>query len=149
MRPGKLSGAGFLGKDERLLDVMAADNDWVVKLGLTHQELARHLLLLKSIGKGESDAFRYHGVRFRAKVILTDGFQDSPFKDGTQTNADVILENLDNGEAIKYSPLVPLMVERYGFYEGKGTQYRVEPKEIVKVLSFLNPVRTKKRSKLR
>jgi hypothetical protein len=29
------------------------------------------------------------------------------------------------------------MVERYGFYEGKGTPYRVEPKQIVEVLDFL------------
>lgn len=137
MRPGKLSRSGFLGKEEGLLEVLTADNDWVVKSGLTHQELARHLLLLDSIGRRETGPFLYQGVRFRATVILTDGFQDSPFQDGTKTNADVILENLDNGEAIKYSPLVPLMVERYGFYEGKGTSYRVDPKAIVKVLSFL------------
>src|SRR5690348_3765090 len=30
MRPGKISNAGFLGKDERLLDVLAADNAYVV-----------------------------------------------------------------------------------------------------------------------
>src|SRR6202030_2049258 len=44
MRPGALSGKGFLGKDERLLDVLAKDNRYVVeKLGLAHQDLARHL----------------------------------------------------------------------------------------------------------
>src|SRR5262245_36552317 len=44
MRPKKLSQAGFLGPDEKLLDILAADNDYVTgKLGLTHQELARHL----------------------------------------------------------------------------------------------------------
>ena len=46
MRPGALSEKGFLGKDERLLDVLAEDNRFVVeKSGLTHQELARHLHL--------------------------------------------------------------------------------------------------------
>ena len=33
----------------------------------------------------QADPFRYHGVRFRATVILFDGFQDSPFKDGTRS----------------------------------------------------------------
>ena len=31
------------------------------------------------------------------------------------------------------------MVERYGFYEGRGTSYRVDPREIVRVLTFLRP----------
>jgi hypothetical protein len=46
MRPGALSQAGFLGKDERLLDVMATDNEvGGGALWLTHQELARPFLL--------------------------------------------------------------------------------------------------------
>jgi hypothetical protein len=44
MRPGAASMEGVLGKQEKLLEVMAADNKFVVdELGLTHQELARHL----------------------------------------------------------------------------------------------------------
>ena len=35
------------------------------------------------------------------------------------------------------APLVPLMIERYGFYEGTGTPYRVDPQQILKVLDFL------------
>ena len=33
--------------------------------------------------------------------------------------------------------VVPDMIERYGFYEGKGTPYRVDPKKIVEVFDFL------------
>ena len=137
MRPGKLSKAGFLGDKERLLEIMAADNDWVVKARLTHQEIARHLRVLAVVSQGESKPFIYHGTRLRAKKIQYDGFQESPFKDGTKASVDVALENLDNGEWIRYSELVPMMIERYGFYEGKGTQYRVDPKQVVKLLSFL------------
>jgi hypothetical protein len=50
MRPGAHSGKGLPGKDERLLDVLAEDNRYVVdKLGLTHQELARHLHLVAAV----------------------------------------------------------------------------------------------------
>ena len=45
--------------------------------------------------------------------------------------------NLDNGKKIAYSLLVPHMIERYGFYEGKGTPYRVEPRTVFQVLDFL------------
>ena len=137
MRPGKLSKAGFLGDKERLLEIMAADNDWIVQARLTHQEIARHLRVLAVVSRGESKPFIYHGTRLRAKIIQYDGFQESPFNDGTKASDDVALENLDNGEWIRYSLLVPMMVERYGFYEGKGTSYRVDPKAVVKVLPFL------------
>jgi hypothetical protein len=33
------------------------------------------------------------------------------------------------------------MVERYGFYEGKGTRFRVDPRAIVEVLDFLAPAK--------
>ena len=82
--------------------------------------------------------FTYRGVRFTTVVKSVDGFQDSPFKDGTKTNSDVFLKNVDNGKTLAFSPLVPLMMERYGFYEGHGTSYRVDPKDIVDVLTFLS-----------
>ena len=47
------------------------------------------------------------------------------------------MRNLDNGKQIRYSLLVPHMIERYGFYEGKGTPYRVEPRQVVEVFDFL------------
>ena len=140
MRPGQLSRAGFLGKEERLLDVLAADNKYVVdELGLTHQELARHLHVLGAIGKRETKEFKYHGRRFKIELLAARGFQESPFDDGTRSNTNAKLANLDNGKTLAYSLLVPVMVERYGFYEGKGTPYRVEPRQILAVLDFLQP----------
>jgi hypothetical protein len=29
------------------------------------------------------------------------------------------------------------MIERYGFYEGKGTPYRVEPADVLEVFPYL------------
>ncbi len=139
MRPGALSTAGFLGKDENLLEVLAEDNKYVVdELGLTHQELARHLHALAAIGSRVKETeFLYRGRRFKVKVISWRGFQDSPFQDGTKTSQDATVQNLDNGTKLDYSLLVPHMIERYGFYEGKGTRYRVDPRKILEVFDFL------------
>ena len=148
MRPGAAvevgSDKGFIGKDERLLDLLAADNAFVVdELGLTHQELARHLRVLAAIGmRQEADKiagtpFLYHGRKFTVKVSVTRGYQLSPFKDGTKTNADAAVTNVETGKVVEFSLLVPDMIERYGFYEGKGTPYRVDPKDIVTGLDFL------------
>jgi hypothetical protein len=143
MRPGAESDVGsakgFLGKDEALLDVLAGDNQVVVdESGRTHQELAEHLLVLAAIG-GEvgEDEFRYHERRFRVRLIYSRGFQPSPFRDGTKTNVVAVVRNLDNGKEVRYSLLVPEMARRYGFYEGEGTPYRVEPRRVMEVLDFL------------
>jgi hypothetical protein len=150
MRPGAKSEvgsrAGFLGPEEKLLDVMAADNRYVVdELGLTHQELAKHLHAIGAIGRwqvwdhGRYDyEFVYRGRRFKTSTVVTKGIQPSPFLDGTQSGTDVIVENLDTGKKMRYGLLVPYLIERYGFYEGRGTSYRVEPSTVLEVFVFLD-----------
>src|SRR5262249_15628761 len=105
MRPGAKSEVGsvkgFLGPDERLLDVLADDNRYVVEeLGLTHQELARHLHVLAGIGaKFGNEEFLYHGRRFKVTGldVATAGYQLSPFHDGTKANQEATVHNRDNG----------------------------------------------------
>jgi hypothetical protein len=148
MRPGaegeEGSTKGFLGPRESLLAVLAADNRYVVEeRGLTHQELARHLHTLGAIGfwqkrrKEPEKEFTYHGRRFKVTVWISKGYQFSPFRDGTKTDSEATVHNLSNGKKLHYSLLVPHMIERYGFYEGKGTPYRVDPRKALAVLDFL------------
>ncbi|MCC6417329.1 MAG: hypothetical protein IT429_03680 [Gemmataceae bacterium] len=152
MRPGQLSRLGFLGKDESLLDVLAMDNGYVVEqLGLTHQELARHLHVLGAVAlrqyradtkAGRKPAGReilYHGKRFKLTAACFRGLITSPFEDDTKTNCEATVQNVGTGKKLTYSLLIPHMVERYGFYEGKGTPYRVDPRAILDVLDFLRP----------
>ena len=63
--------------------------------------------------------------------------QSSPFDDDTQSGSNVTVSNLDNGKELSYGLLVPFMIERYGFYEGRGTRYRLEPRAILEVFDFL------------
>jgi hypothetical protein len=135
---GHRSEKGFLGPKEKLLEVMAADNEYVVdKLGLTHQELAKHLHAVKALGGFGPKEILYEGRRFKVELDAWKGYQLSPFLDDTKTSEDAHVENLDNGKKINYSCLVPFMIERYGFYEGKGTPYRLEPRDVIEVFDFL------------
>jgi hypothetical protein len=88
--------------------------------------------------KQEGKEFVYLGRRFKVTVVYWRGYQYSPFQDGTKTNCDIRLVNLDTGKILDYSLLVPDMIARYGFYEGKGTKYRVDPAKIFAVLDFLH-----------
>src|SRR5262249_15846770 len=64
--------------------------------------------------------FTYHGRKLKGKADPTSGSQPSPFRDGTGSGDNVIVHNLDNSKKLVYALLVPYMIERYGFYEGKA-----------------------------
>lgn len=140
MRPRHLSGAGFLGPDEALLDILAADNDTVLGAGLTHQQLADFLeyfekarsYALSHVGVNP-EHFEFRGKLFEHTTLSSRGYQGSPFQDDTTTNTDHTLVSVENGLSINYSGLIPIMAGRYGFYEGKGTPYRVDPEDIMRI----------------
>ena len=141
MRPGALARAGFLGDKEKLLDVLVDDNRTVVdKLGRSHTELAMPLRILGTYAQEKATKepieFVYRGHRFQARAEIAKAHIESPFEDGLSTNVSVTLWNLDNGKSLTYSMMVPHLIERYGFYEGHGTSYRVEPSDIVEVLEL-------------
>lgn len=138
MRPHRDSAAGFLGKEESLLEVMAQDNDYVLSRGLTHQDLAAPLQYAERFWRrGNGDTFEYKGQRFKVKAVAYRGMQFSPFNDKTGTNVDMTITNLTTGIKLSCSALLGDMIERYGFYEGKDTSYRLEPAAIIDVFDFL------------
>src|SRR5262249_30974116 len=103
--------------------------------------LARPLLVvpaLATLNRGQTEV-TYLGTRFHVDLDAYKGDQLSPFRDGTRTCMDVKVTNVRSGKPITYSLLVPQMIERYGFYEGKALKYRIEPLQILEVFDFLKP----------
>lgn len=149
MRPGSNddygSTEGFLGENESLLDVLVSDNEFVMETGFTHRQLAIPLLQVSLRARrmvapddqrDQAFEFEHATTNWRVKVRCFRGYQLSPFNDGTKSNCEFTLTNIDNNESVEFSGLVPLMIERYGFYEGHGTRYRVDPKRIMRVLGL-------------
>lgn len=153
MRPGnkdeRSAKSGFLGREENLVELLVADNDLVHSHGLTHRDLA--IPLLQLFGKARQNRiesppgtsryiseFAHAGTNWSVSILVTNGFQYSPFNDGTRASADFVITNLDNGKSLRVAELVPIMIERYGFYEGHGTVYRVSPEKIIELLGIGN-----------
>jgi HEAT repeat protein len=94
-RPGRSSGAGFMGENEDIISVLINDNRLVKKLGLTHPQMAKPLLYIwKLIEQHEEmnrekrqqgknlDYFMYNGKKIYLKSRSGHGWQDSIFNDG-------------------------------------------------------------------
>ncbi len=133
MRPDALSDAGFLGRNESLLEVLVADNDFVQRAGLTHQQIAEPL---KYAIAYPQPRFTWRGTPMVVVKHAWRGSQLSPFKDGTSACEDIEIMNLANGRYIRCSRLLPHMIERYGFYEGKGTSYRLDPRDVISTFNL-------------
>lgn len=150
MRPRQLSEAGFLGPEESLLDVMAMDNDWVTQNNLSHQKIAETLHFIRALALNKLDGKEivFHDRRYQVDSVFFMGGQVSPFEqlDSVRFSPaphaygsfDLRVKNLATGDSISFSSLLPFFIERYGFYEGTGTPYRVSPQKICEVFDFLN-----------
>jgi len=138
LRPHGYSMSGFIGGRESFTQVLADDNDYVLSEGLTHQELAEPLIYAREFYlKGMGSNFEYKGARYEVKVTGYRGSQNSPFDDKTDTSIDMKITNLSTGKSLSCSGMVPDMIQRYGFYEGKDVAYRLEPSKILEVFDFL------------
>jgi len=140
MRPSAFSIAGFLGPNESLLDVMAADNKWVLQQGLTHQTLANALYYMLGVAfrRIDGEDIIFHGQHYKVTYNrYSGGSQYSPFRDHLETHRDINVTNLENGKSIEFSGMLPDLIAKYGFYEGQGTRYRLSPQQIVEVFDFL------------
>ena len=127
---------GFLGQDDFLLDTMATDNDDVLERDLNHQLLAKPLRYMVASAIKDCRRVVYKGVVYELDLGGSQGIQHSPFRDDTGTTCDLTVRNIETGKEIKFSLLLVDMIERYGFYEGKGTSYRLEPSDIIEIFNL-------------
>jgi len=138
-RPGGLSRSGFLDDIESFKKRLKTDNDFVLGKGYTHQALAEPLFavmdILDAIDADRFDDFTYRGQHYKASYETYRGFQVSLFNDGMLADQDYTVTNLATGKELRFSPLVPYYIARYGFYEG-NTSYRVDPAEIIETFQL-------------
>lgn len=141
MKPEVESHVGFLGPDESLLDVMALDNEPVQAMGLNHQQLADFLEQATTFADNRTQQYyqviEIKGRHYHCSRMGRMGSQSSPFADGNSSSTDFSLTNILTGDRIAFSGLLPGMIRKYGFYEGKGTSYRLDPTNIAKTAELI------------
>lgn len=136
---GAVVDSGYLGKDESLIDLLAEDNRTVVDvLGTNHEQIAHDLFILQSVGYLIIGADQVEKeVVFKGANLLVRQVQRSvsntasPFRDGTGGRQDLLVINTHTGKQIFFSELHPHMIQRYGFYEGRGCSYRLNPEDVI------------------
>ncbi len=145
LRPRGCSTEGFMGKDERLVEIIVKDYFTLKRLGLTYNYIANRLDELFDINGGEIGDFKFC-------FDMTCGVQYCPWPD-TETCKESILyvmprngkphfkreeflKNKRDGKLKIISGLLPHLIRDHYFFEGLKTNYRVDPEEMY---SLFNP----------
>ena len=129
MQPGALSAAGFLGSDTRnLIDIIRSDGEDVASLGLTHQMIAQKMRAITEQGKAELG--RSFQVKSGLEAVVLDymGFIPCPFRDRRFFPKRLTrVTDTTSSREVSWSDLNMHMIEAHGFYEGRGSAFRLEP----------------------
>lgn len=136
MAPGVITRDGFLGDDRRpLADILLADEEAVKALGLEHATIAGRMVELRDAGMAGLGEFVDVAPHFEVRVDSVRGRLPCPFGDpGIFPKTNVTVRNTRTGREITYTDLHIHLVWVHGFYEGRGSPFRLEPKDLAEVL---------------
>jgi len=133
-----------LGRDESLKHRLAEDNETVVGLGFTHQQLAEPLsfmlLQFSSGSRVPGQPVEYNSGAYVLEGEVARGFETSALTAEQTTSMVVKVVNVASGASLQFDALSPREIEEHGFYGGigKDVSRRVSPGAIATVFD-LNP----------
>lgn len=138
MRPGVISLSGFLGADGRkLAEILDSDDSEVKRLDLEHGEIARRMIDLRDAGMAGLGDFISVPPHFEVRVESVRGKMPCPFGDpGVFPKTVVIVKNLALKRDITYTDMSIHLILAHGFYQGKGSLFRLEPGDLAEVLEI-------------
>lgn len=136
--PGKITKEGFLGQDTRHIhDIIEEDMHTLARLGVTKEQIADRLQYFIEEGKKGLETPVELGD-FTTQVIWRRGMLPSPFGGPKRLYHKIVatLTNKKLDKTITYTQLNVAMIRNHGFFEGKGSVFRLEPEELVEVLEI-------------
>ncbi|MDD4573758.1 MAG: hypothetical protein PHR69_06030 [Sphaerochaeta sp.] len=136
MQPGIIALDGFLGDDKRkLIDIIASDNTIVRKHNRTHEDIAAKMIHFKECGLAGLGEFITLDEHFEVKVESVRGLLPSPFGGpGMYGKVNTTVVNKTLGRQVVYTDLHIHFIADHGFYEGKGSPFRLEPLDLIEIL---------------
>lgn len=136
MKPGVITSCGFLGPDKRnLIEILLEDEALVQRLNTTHKKIAERMKELRDKGLAGLGMFEKVEDHFEVKVDSMRGRLPSPFDDRTMIDKqNTTVRNLKLNKEVTFADFNIHMIEFHGFYQGKGSLFRIDPKDLVEIL---------------
>ncbi|MBN1498655.1 MAG: hypothetical protein JW982_00745 [Spirochaetes bacterium] len=137
MQPGVITSEGFLGNDTRkLVEIIAADESEMIRLGITFEEVYEKLLYLQTEGEKALGEPSTVDGKWIVQAGDVRGKLPSPFGDGIFHKNSVVVQNVVTKKALIYSRLSLHLLEKYHFLQGKGSPFRLDPVDMKEILEL-------------
>jgi hypothetical protein len=141
MKPGVITRDGFLGTDGRnLIDILVEDDAEVKRLDLSHERIAARMKEMREAGKEGLGDFVSVDPHFEVSVDIARGKLPCPFGHrGLVRKSTIRVRNLEQGTEITFTDFNIHMIGEHGFYEGRGSHFRLEPGKLADILEIAGP----------
>ena len=136
LRSSSLSAGGFLGADKRPLEeIINADLAELARLDRTVEQLVERMRSVMATAEAGLGTTVSVSDKLEARTTEARGIIACPWPHpGRHPKTAVLVARTDTGEAAQWSALNIHMIEEHGFFEGKGSPFRLEPRKLVEML---------------
>ncbi len=136
LRASKIAGGGFLGDDQRpLAEILDSDATELARTGRTVRELVMRMREITVKAETGLGSWVKIGEGLEAAASDTRGFIPCPWPhSGVFSKTVVTVRNGAAGETVRWSELSIHLIEEHGFFQGRGSAFRLVPAELVAIL---------------
>jgi len=136
LRSSKLVAGGFLGTDTRPLEeIIDADARALEETGYDREQLAARLRRITDLACEGIETVVRVGDKLDTRAIEARGQLPCPWDHAGRYFKNVVeVRRTDTGRFVRWSDLSVHMIEAHGFFQGRGSSFRLEPKELVDVV---------------
>ncbi|MDC7222312.1 MAG: hypothetical protein PQJ60_01155 [Spirochaetales bacterium] len=136
LKPGVISLHGFLGKDKRDLDtIIEHDEGELTRLGITQEQIAVKLEEIRDKAMEGLGTYVKLNDTYMAKADSIRGKMPCPFDHaGLYGKTVITIQNIKTDEEMIYTDLGIHLIREHGFFQGKGSLFRLEPEHMADLL---------------
>ncbi len=136
LRSSKFSASGFMGNDRRnLWEIIDQDAAVIARRGKTMEEVAARMQHLTDLAKqGLGDWIQ---ITKNVHVSIDDsrGMIPCPWPHRVRCLKRITTaRHLPSDRVVRWSDLNIHLIKEHGFFEGKGSQFRIEPDQLIDII---------------
>ncbi len=132
----KFSACGFMGNDKRSLwEIIDADAAELERLGKTTEEVAARMDELTDLAKPALGDWVEVGKNLKVSIDDNRGMIPCPWPHHVRCLKRITTATqVDTGKRIRWSELNTHLIKEHGFFEGRGSPFRIEPRQLVEII---------------
>jgi hypothetical protein len=136
LRSSKFAAGGFLGGDKRSVsEIIDADLSELSKSGYTIEQVADRMQEITNAAIAGLSTWITIDKSRQAKVDEAKGQLPCPWPHpGRFAKRITILKHVESDETIMWSDLNIHLIAKHGFFEGRGSDFRIEPDRLIAMI---------------